>query len=108
MTASRRGQAGARRNLLVAVAGLFWLAAGATGAGAATCAKSEVSGRGEPASYRWLALVKARGNWRSKVRVLPELGAPYANFRNAAEPVERCISNSGSIVCTVTAIPCRP
>jgi hypothetical protein len=75
---------------------------------AATCAGSEVSARGEPASYRWLAAIKARGNWRSKVRALPGLGPSYANYGIAADPTERCVSNTGSVVCTVTATPCKP
>ena len=73
----------------------------------AACAAAPVSARGEPASYRWLALVKARGNWRSRVRTTPDLGAPYADWSAATEPVERCIDNAGSIVCTVSGIPCK-
>ncbi len=73
-----------------------------------TCSDTIVTARGEPASYRWLALVKARGNWRSQVRILPDLGAPYANFGRAADQVERCISDQRSVVCTVSARPCRP
>ena len=87
---------------------LIVLALPATSAAAATCATQQVSARGEPASVRWLALVKARGNWRTKVRGLPELDIAYTNWAIAADPVERCISNTGSIVCTVTATPCRP
>lgn len=77
-------------------------------ASAATCSPTEISARGEPASYKWLALVKARGNWRSKVRAIPSLGAPYANFGRAEDAVERCISDSRTTVCTVAARPCRP
>jgi hypothetical protein len=57
---------------------------------------------------QWLARRKARGNWRGKVRAMPELGPAYANWSNADDQVVRCISNAGSIVCTVTATPCRP
>ena len=74
---------------------------------AATCAAASVSARGEPASLRLLALTKARGNWRARVRVTPGMGAAYADWGAAAEQVERCIENTGSIVCTVSAIPCR-
>jgi hypothetical protein len=73
-----------------------------------TCSEETISARGEPSRFQWLAVMKARGNWRSKVRLLPELGAPYANFRRAAEQVERCISDQRTIVCTVSARPCRP
>jgi hypothetical protein len=84
------------------------LLATAPGAWAATCSAEQISARGEPASLKWLALVKARGNWRSKVRGIPSLGAAYANFGRAEDAVERCISDSRSTVCTVTARPCRP
>lgn len=75
---------------------------------AATCSDTEISARGEPASFKWLALVKARGNWRTKVRGLPALGPDYANYGRAADQTERCISDPRSIVCTVAARPCRP
>lgn len=71
------------------------------------CAGAAVSARGEPASYRWLALVKARGNWRSRVRTTPELGSSFADWTAATDQVERCIEGDGSVVCTVTGIPCR-
>ena len=72
-----------------------------------TCTATSVSARGEPASYKWLALVKARGNWRARVRVTQDMGSVYADWSAAEDQVERCIDNAGSIVCTVTAIPCR-
>lgn len=75
---------------------------------AADCSSTEVSARGEPAAFKWLALVKARGNWRSKVRGMPALGAAYANYGRGADPVERCISDSRTVTCTVSARPCRP
>jgi hypothetical protein len=77
-------------------------------AAAKSCADASVSARGEPASLQWLARLKARGNWRVKVRAMPDLGSAYANWTNADNQVVRCISNTGSIVCTVTATPCRP
>ena len=104
------GKTGRSRGLsLVAGAGLALMALHGGGAAfASTCSDSEISARGEPASFKWLALVKARGNWRSKVRAIPALGADYANFGRAADAVERCISDSRSIVCSVKARPCRP
>ena len=81
----------------------------ATGsASAATCAETAVVAKGEVASYKWLALVKARGNWRSKVRTIPNLGGAYANYSRSEDQVERCISDQRTVVCTVTARPCRP
>ena len=71
------------------------------------CATTPVSARGEPASYKWLAAVKARGNWRSRVRGMADLGGAYADWSASADQVERCIDNAGSVVCTVTARPCR-
>ena len=101
----RLGPAAATAAMAVAAcAGSHDVAAQSSGL---TCSAREVVARGEPASYRWLAMLKARGNWRVKVRTLPGLGAPYANYASAQNPVERCIFNTGSIVCTVTATPCR-
>lgn len=71
------------------------------------CGAAPISARGEPASYRWLALVKARGNWRTKVRGMQELGPTFANWSSAADQVERCIESGGSTVCTVSGRPCR-
>lgn len=79
-----------------------------TAARADTCSDETITARGEPSRYQWLAVMKARGNWRSKVRLLPDLGAPYANFRRAADQIERCISDQRSVVCTVSGRPCRP
>lgn len=75
-------------------------------ADAATCAPTQVSAKGEVARFRWLAVMKARGNWRSKVRTIPGLGADYADFGRSADQIERCISDQRTIVCTVTARPC--
>jgi hypothetical protein len=71
------------------------------------CSETGISARGEPAGYRWLALVKARGNWRARVRTTQDMGAAYADWSAARDQVERCIETAGSIVCTVTGIPCR-
>lgn len=67
-----------------------------------------VAAKGEMATFKWLALIKARGNWRSKVRTIPSLGADYANFGRSEDQVERCISDQRSVVCSVSARPCRP
>ena len=76
-------------------------------AAVATCSETEVRAEGEPASYQWLALVKARGNWRVKVRALPALGAAYANWNAAASQVERCIRDAKTVRCIVSARPCQ-
>ena len=73
-----------------------------------SCLASPVTARGEPASLQWLALLKARGNWRARVRMTENMGADYADWNVAADQVERCVENTGSIVCTVSGIPCRP
>ena len=96
-----------KRLLLTTLFALLGTHAALAQAPAAACGAVSVSARGEPASYRWLALVKARGNWRSRVRTTPDLGAPYADWSAANDQVERCIDNAGSIVCTVSGIPCR-
>lgn len=83
------------------------LTAGATPAAAQTCAANEVRAEGERASYQWLALVKAKGDWRAKVRALPDLGAAYANWSFAVDQVERCIKDAKSVRCIVSARPCR-
>ena len=76
-------------------------------AGAVQCAKEPVTASGEPASYEWLALLKAKGNWRKKTRALPDLGPAYATWNLSKEKIERCIRKPESIVCTVTSVPCR-
>ncbi|MFM1816478.1 MAG: hypothetical protein RLZ98_3173 [Pseudomonadota bacterium] len=76
-------------------------------AAAVTCASQSVTAAGEPASYRWLALLKARGNWRTRVRSTPNLGPDYTGYSIASDVVEKCVSQQEGIVCTVTATPCR-
>lgn len=71
------------------------------------CSSEPVNASGEPASYEWLARIKAHSNWRAKVRVLPNLGDPYANWKNAESTTERCISGPEGTVCQFTGIPCR-
>lgn len=103
-----RRSAGATAALGATLLATTGLLATTPAAQAATCSAVEISARGEPATFKWLALVKARGNWRSKVRAIPSLGAPYANFGRAEDAVERCISDSRTTVCIVAARPCRP
>ena len=74
---------------------------------AATCSDKAVSARGEPASLRIVARIKAIGNWRSRVRTMNDLGPNYDNWRRSQDKVERCIANGSNVVCTVTAKPCR-
>ena len=72
------------------------------------CASEAVSAGGERAAFRWLALTKARANWRARVRRTPGLGPAYAGWRNAEGLVERCISASGGVACEMSAVPCKP
>ncbi len=77
-------------------------------ASALTCAQTLVTARGEPARFIVLARTKARANWRARVRAMPGLGAPYANWARALNAEERCISGPGGTACTLSATPCRP
>ncbi|KUO66563.1 MAG: hypothetical protein APF80_01315 [Alphaproteobacteria bacterium BRH_c36] len=72
-----------------------------------TCASEPVFASGEEASYEWLARIKAHANWRAKVRVMPGLGDPYANWQRAEDTTERCFSGPAGTVCQFTGIPCR-
>lgn len=72
-----------------------------------TCASEPVYASGEPASYEWLARIKTHANWRAKVRALPSLGDPYANWKRAENTTERCFSGPDGTVCQFTGIPCR-
>lgn len=75
---------------------------------AESCAVDPVTSRGEPSRFEWLAAIHARGNWRSKVRALPNLGSEYANWSRAADQVQRCLSGGAGVVCELTARPCKP
>ena len=103
---------GRRRVIHIKVAMIAMTAVVALGwsgdADAATCADTDGSAKGEVASFKWLALDKARGNWRAKVRSIPKLGSEYANYGRASDQIERCISDQRTVVCTVTARPCKP
>ena len=96
------------QTIIAALIAALCLCAVAQPAAAASCAAEPITARGDPASYQWLALVKARGDWRRKVRGLPGLGAVYANWASAADQVERCIKDARSVRCIITARPCRP
>lgn len=72
------------------------------------CAASAIVARGEEADFTWLAKLKARANWRRKVRSIPGLGPDYANWARAAETEERCLSGPSGTVCIFTGTPCRP
>jgi hypothetical protein len=74
---------------------------------AATCASEAVSARGDPSRFEVLAKAKARGNWRAKVRAMPALGAPYADFNKAQDSGYRCTQEDGQHTCVATAHPCR-
>lgn len=74
---------------------------------AKTCAREPVYASGEPASYEWLARIKTHANWRAKVRAMPGLGDPYANWKRAENTTERCFSGPDGTVCQFTGIPCR-
>lgn len=74
---------------------------------AATCSDKPVTARGDPSRFETLAKVKARGNWRAKVRVLPGLGAEYANWNRAIGSDYRCTQRAGGYLCDATAYPCR-
>ena len=74
---------------------------------AKTCSEDVVHAAGEPASYEWLARIKTHANWRAKVRSLPGLGDPYANWSRAENSTERCFSGPKGTVCEFTGTPCR-
>jgi hypothetical protein len=84
---------------------LALLAAGQ--ARAQECADELVVARGEQARYEWLAKTKARANWRRRVRAMPKLGAPFANWAAARDTEERCIRTERAQYCIFSGIPCR-
>jgi hypothetical protein len=47
--------------------------------------------RGEPARYEWMAKLKARANWRAKVRATTGLGTDWAVWKLAKDTEERCL-----------------
>lgn len=89
--------------LLAAAAAGVW----ATPALSAQCADRPVQARGDPSRFEVLAKAKARGNWRAKVRAMPQLGALYANWNKAANADYRCSEKDGKFVCVAVAQPCH-
>lgn len=73
---------------------------------AGTCAGTPVEARGEQSRFEWLAKTKARANWRRKVRATPGLGPAYANWAQAENTEERCLSGPAGTVCFFTGLPC--
>ena len=63
--------------------------------------------RGDPSRFEVLAKAKARGNWRAKIRTMPALGAPYADWNKAVGADYRCVAEDGRFLCTAVAQPCR-
>ncbi len=88
-------------------ASLLILAAGERALGE-TCAPSPVTARGEPARYEWMAKLKARANWRAKVRATTGLGTDWAVWKLAKDTEERCLAGPEGTVCIFTGTPCRP
>jgi hypothetical protein len=85
-----------------------WFAAmPVTTAQAKTCAPAAVTARGEPARYLWMAKLKARANWRRKVRAMSGFGPAYANWQSAENATERCVRSERATFCVFTGIPCR-
>ena len=75
-------------------------------ANARSCAAEPVTARGEVAATEWLAKLKARANWRRKVRAMQGLGASYADWSKAEAATERCIATERSVYCIFTGLPC--
>ena len=74
---------------------------------AATCADHPVTARGEPSRLEILAKAKARGNWRAKVRTMPELGAAFADWYKAQDTDYRCEQSDGQVACMAVGRPCH-
>jgi hypothetical protein len=72
-----------------------------------TCSAVPVTARGEPARYEWMAKLKARANWRAKVRATTDLGADWAVWKLAKDTEERCLAGPEGTVCILTGSPCR-
>jgi hypothetical protein len=75
---------------------------------AATCAGAQIEARGEQSRFVWIAKIKARANWRAKVRRTPDLGPNYANWAHAANTEERCLSGPAGTLCIFAGTPCLP
>jgi hypothetical protein len=96
-----------RATHLAIVAGTALIGATASVAAAATCADRPVSARGEASRLEVLAKAKARGDWRAKVRALPNLGAAFADWYKAEGADYTCSAGEDGYVCTAFALPCR-
>lgn len=77
-------------------------------ASAETCGAAPVTARGEPSRYEWMARLKARANWRAKVRASTDLGPDWATWKLAKNTEERCMAGPEGTVCVFTGSPCRP
>lgn len=97
-----------RLGLALAAAAILGGLGAARPAQALNCVADTVTVTGEPARYQWLALVKARANWRRRVRLMPSLGDRYANWARAQDAVERCVSANAGVACTLAGRPCAP
>ncbi len=97
-----------RLGLALAAAAFITCLGSARPAHALDCVADAVTVTGEPARYQWLALVKARANWRRRVRLNPNLGDRYANWYRAQDGVERCVSANAGVACTLSGRPCAP
>jgi hypothetical protein len=108
MTAASRVVKGRTRvtSLALAVSALI-VGLGTTPADAFVCAQTQITARGEPSTYEWLAKTKARANWRTRVRATRELGTRYSTWSQAQAKVETCEPAVRGVICTFTAIPCR-
>ncbi len=95
-----------RRSALTVSTALL-CAAASLPAAAATCAERPVTARGDPSRFETFAKANARGNWRAKVRAMPTLGAPYANFNKALAADYRCSAKDGQHTCVAMGHPCR-
>lgn len=91
---------------LVSAACVAWSLPAAPAA-AATCADHAVTARGEPSRLEILAKAKARGNWRAKVRTMPELGAAFADWYKAQDTDYRCEQSDGQVACMAVGRPCH-
>jgi len=92
--------------LFLPVTGALLILAAPQAQGAA-CADRPISARGEPSRFEVLAKAKARGNWRAKVRAMPDLGAAYADWNRALAADYRCEQKDAQYVCIAVANPCR-
>lgn len=72
------------------------------------CSALVITGRGEPASFEWLAKTKARANWRTRVRNTRALGEAFSTWNRAQNREEKCVTaRTGAITCTFSANPCH-